>query len=106
MTKFYWLRDERNNPVAVIASDEEDGVGGKIVRFSLAIFNPKDDFDKARGRAVAEGRLNKKKAYMALASNAEVKYRLLGHIAGDVELPTRVRRAAAGWLEKHPQKAA
>jgi hypothetical protein len=102
--KFYWLRDERNNPVAVVASEDNKEAG--VVNFSLAIFNPKDDFDKVRGRAIAEGRLQKGKRYATLLVDAEIKHNLMRALEQDEALPMRIRRAAGWWLKKHPHKAA
>ncbi len=51
--RYFWLRDEKNRPVACIASEKD----GMTVRLALAIHNPKDKFDKKMGRAVALARL-------------------------------------------------
>jgi hypothetical protein len=50
--RYYWLRDEKKNPVACIASRKQNG----IVEFTVAAHNPIDKFNKRLGREIAVGR--------------------------------------------------
>lgn len=53
--KFFYIRNEKQFPVACIAHTEENG----IVLFTWAIWNKKDKFDKKRFQEVAGGRLQR-----------------------------------------------
>lgn len=99
--RVFWIRDASRRPVACVAttlsSTEAD-----TVRFAIAIPNPRDKFDRARGRAIAEGRLSKPHSrHLAwFVSPREAKRSVMEKIADDTTLPIRVRDAARLWLER------
>ena len=51
---FRHLRDEKNHPYATVASRFVDG----ILFYGVAVCNDVDNFDRSKGREVAEYRLN------------------------------------------------
>jgi hypothetical protein len=102
--RWFWLRDEHRFPVACIASGLLDcncpdypGLISKScpshgfeasparVQFALSIVNPKDHFDRRRGREIALARLAKGKAH-GEAPLAGAKRAILSALAADVKL--------------------
>lgn len=57
--RVFYLRDRNQFPVACVASEKVTKGEETVVNFSLSALNPKDvkDFEKKRGRDIAEGRL-------------------------------------------------
>jgi hypothetical protein len=105
--KFFYLRDKSGFPVAGVASILTNT---NQVQFSLSVFNPKDSFDRARARAVAEGRLRKGKLTGELPLAPRVKTHIIEmiltsrHICGDKKIHPRVREAARLWLESRVEE--
>ena len=98
-TRIFWLRDQAKRPVACIASrrDEE----GKFL-FALAACSPKDIFDKARGRNIALGRLEKSNGHTySINPKDNPKRSLMETLASTFGFPTDVQKAAKHWLRTH-----
>ena len=99
--RFNWLRDAGNNPVAVIASGlliDEKIMKPLSIHYALAIYNPKDKFNKALAKSIAEGRLK----YHQNATDGlvgvidpdvpNIKLAILNKIASDARKPkTKLR---------------
>lgn len=98
MLKIYWLRNEQRHPVACIASEIE----GERLAYGIATFNPKDKFDKERGRHIAMARMEVRPYYTPLGVNAA--YRIMTHIAASSIMPLRTQVAARLWLDTHIQR--
>lgn len=95
--RVFYIRDASKFPVACVATrviDERPGVKTPEIEFALAIHNPKDTFDKVRGREIAVGRLEKHKIQGYVGKEAGASKRILELIARDEKLPQRVREAA------------
>ena len=99
--RHFWLRDERRNPVACVAIKLVDSG----INYALAIPNPLDRFDKARGREIAVARVEKGRVGF-IYNPSRLKRSVMLAIAGEKALPSRVRRAARGWLERDDLLAA
>lgn len=95
--RVFYIRDVSKFPVACVATrviDERPGVRTPEIEFSLAIHNPKDTFDKVRGREIAIGRLMKHKIQGYVGKEQGASKKILELIAADEHLPWRVREAA------------
>jgi hypothetical protein len=99
----------RGNPIACIAYErhtDPDMEGMDYILFALSIGNPKDRFEKARGREIAAARLNKSTTVQEGfvlgedAPSTEVVRVILEYIADSLKLPRRVREAAQDWLDR------
>jgi len=95
--RFYFIRDEKSFPVACIAStiDTTDRVC-----YALSIYNPKDEFDRARARDIAANRLRKGKFFGTTPNVRGIKERVMMSIRDNSGIPERVREAARLWLSK------
>jgi len=95
--KWFWLRDEHNNPVACVATK----LGTEGIAFAVAIPNPKDRFDRTRGREIAVGRLEHGKPKMCtLETGVHPKQQVYALIAKDTNLSQRIRKAAQFRLQE------
>lgn len=106
---FVDCREVRGNPIACIAYErhsDPDMEGMDYILFALSIGNPKDRFEKARGREIAAARLNKSTTVQEGfvigedAPSTEVVRVILEYIADSLKLPRRVREAAQDWLDR------
>jgi hypothetical protein len=98
--RHFWLRDHVGFPMACIASTLQPD---SSIAFAIAITNPKDTFNRQRGREIAEGRLTKGTSRtLPLPSDKPAKHYILSDVAADTGLPGKVRAAAFHWLTKHP----
>lgn len=95
-TRVFYLRDANKFPVACVASRVVDSENLKtpIIRYAISIHNPKDTFDRKRGREIAIGRLLKGKHIGWVHKQPGVKIEVLNEIARDPNIPQRVRDAA------------
>lgn len=55
MSRFKYIRDENNNPVACLAIETQ----GDMMMIGVSVCHDNDDFHKNLGRRIAEGRLKK-----------------------------------------------
>lgn len=85
----FWLRDEKNNPVACVAS--EVGWLTKNLRFAVATHNPADQFSWSAGRELALERLRGSTDW--LTGSHRPKQRLLMRLVKG-RYSNRVRSAA------------
>jgi hypothetical protein len=113
-TRIFYLRDETGFPIATVATDllmTLEGVAVGVV-YGIAIWNPKDKFNKALSREIAIGRMdlngkilnvreNFKSAVMA--DIADRKALNEGHDEA-ILMPNKVRRAAERWLIRNMNK--
>lgn len=99
----------RGNPIACIAYErhtDPDMEGMDYILFALSIGNPKDRFEKSRGREIAAARLDKSATMREGfvigedAPSTEVVRVILEYIADSTGLPRRVREAAQDWLDR------
>ena len=122
-TRIFYLRDGKGFPIATVATDlltksEFDGREASTplgVIYGIAVWNPKDKFDKALSRQIALGRMNLNGKIIYVREN--FKRAVMEHIAerqmldivstfkGDlvVFMPNKVRQAAQRWLDEKEQ---
>lgn len=114
--RIFYLRDSKRFPVACIASKLE----GNKLKYALSTHNPRDPYDKAMARNIAETRLalgrvviernTRKPSFPPLQCvggsillgdepTKEIKAKLLQEIATSSKLPQRATDAAKLWLE-------
>jgi hypothetical protein len=121
--RHFWLRDKKNNRVAVVATQPIDPVNHpNTVNFAVATHNPKDKFNPKTALNVVLGRLKFSSAGNVINTElGSVKAQILKHLATDIvvnavgykdgvydtkgmpQYPERTRRAARLWLKNHPQ---
>jgi hypothetical protein len=106
--RWFYLRDENNHPVGCVASKiEKDNTGTELVKVSISIQNPKDNWNKELGRHIALERLGKEHIFYAhyAMTSVPIKEGIMNAIAGDKKLPSRFREAAILWLKDAPRRA-
>jgi len=116
-TRVFYIRDASKFPVACVATtviDETPGSSDLEIAYAVAIFNPKDSFDKVRGRQIAVGRLEKPRGYNPehpfggvqgyVRKERGAAKEILLQIAKNQRVPQRVREAAkyhaSQWREE------
>lgn len=110
--RWFYLRDDKDFPVACVASELDEYPNGEKINFALAIHNPLDNYDRLRARNTALERLSKKRPVsrenmsdMEFAQAKAVhevktiarfgaKEGVLKYLSADGNLPQRVRDAA------------
>lgn len=105
--KYFWLRDSRRNPVAVVAYYIH--YTGWMIH-SVATRNPKDNFSKITARQVAADRLNllergtkPLKAHADTLTPYDQRIEIRKAIIADRAIPQRARVCAALWFTTYPQ---
>ena len=117
--RIFYLRDGKGFPIATVATDllMKSDLGGHEtstplgVIYGIAVWNPKDKFDKALSRQIALGRMNLNGTIIYVREN--FKRAVMEHIAerfvldeawGLVRImPNKVRQAAQRWLDEKEQ---
>ena len=105
--RYNWLRDEKNNPVACIATKQHPEFSGMLL-FALAIYNKKDKFSKQFAKELLVKRLDyhsHAKYRGTVSKQGNIKLFMLQAIAGNASgfgspdcgspIPKPVRQAAA-----------
>lgn len=77
-TKFMFLRDKNRNPVACIATNFDKETNKFTYQYSVV--HSDDQFDKERGRQIAEGRLRSNPILLVDSEDADKQW--LGHVGG------------------------
>lgn len=105
-TKTFWLRDERNNPVALVGTQVFDQSQPNTLAFAVVTYNPLDRFD----RRFAHKKLKERLSVSSRTVNRQVgnvKAQILrqilyaDYVAGKYVFPRRTRDAAHLWLKSH-----
>lgn len=117
--KYYYIRDNNNNPIACVATVEiVSGPREGQVRFALSVKNPMDNFKRSQARGIAETRVltlpdipriqADEKNYSSysindfggyLPSEGFTKRGLLQTIIKNSKIPSRARRAAKQTID-------
>ena len=71
-TKFMFLRDAKRNPVACIATNFDKETNKFTYQYSVV--HSDDQFDKERGRQIAEGRLRSNPILLVDSEDADQQY--------------------------------
>lgn len=74
-TKFMFLRDKNRNPVACIATNYDKETNRFTYQYSVV--HSDDQFDKERGRQIAEGRLRSHPITLVVSEDADKQW--FGH---------------------------
>lgn len=105
--RFFYLRDENNNPIGCLASQLNEAKD--TISFAVSVCNPLDQFKKQQAKEIAAGRL-------VLGSNDWILYNdstkgktkqcIMGVLADkEYDYPQkysqRVKEAAKRWLDNH-----
>lgn len=97
--RFMFLRNESKQPVGCLAITVNEVTNQ--VSFGMSVLNPKDEFDRAMAREIAEGRLKKSPhmvAATAVKSMHDVSFAVMKELKND-KYPSTARKAAEGWLK-------
>lgn len=100
--RFFYLRDENNNPIGCLASQLDKAED--TVSFAVSVCNPLDQFKKQQAKELAAGRLATGKGWTFLSKGKEgkVKQYIMEKIADrENPYPQRVRESAQRWLDNH-----
>ena len=99
--RFMFLRDRQGQPVGCIAMSVDEV--HHVISYGLSVLNPKDDFNRALARKIAEGRLNISPRGVVIPSGVDLNMHVISSLVmEDVSLPgtpMRARKAALRWLE-------
>lgn len=103
--RFFYLRDNRQQPVACVAVAFDKDL--KQAAYGISVLNPKDRFDRNVARDIAVGRLirNPNKVNLFCPSKDITCHLITEKIMQDLlmwdssELPARARKAASQWLK-------
>jgi hypothetical protein len=118
MSKFMYLRDSYDEARAIKNGEELSyrkgqpigcvafSADGDTLAYQFSVLNPSDKFDRARGRAIAGGRLEKTPIRVELPGAGTMSYQALltavmSCVAATPEACTRAVKAAKGWLAQN-----
>ena len=107
MIRYFYLRNEKNQPIGCVAS-KLDREGEKLL-YHFSILHKKDQFNRTRAREIADGRLEKEPLQISFAElgtvNAHSIHKaIMTSISANVSLSengktsSRARMAASRWL--------
>lgn len=100
--RVFFLRDAKKFPVACVAS--RLNATKALVEFTISVRNPLDEFNRQRGRKIAEDRLTLNKGLHWVGFRPkQAKKDVLTLIASMTTLPVRVREAAKYQLTQLPK---
>lgn len=88
-TKFMFIRNAKGHPVGCMAYR----IGNSTMEFEVSTHNPADPFDKALGRFVAEGRLNKHPKRIVVTPVNDLLREAMVYLMADPVVPERLKRA-------------
>lgn len=95
-----FLRSSRQEqPVGCVAFS----TAGNILSYQLSVLNPADQFDRARGRNIALGRLEKNPIQVEMSGADEMSYQdlivaVMSYVAATPGACTRAVKVAKSWL--------
>jgi hypothetical protein len=100
--KFFYLRDENNNPVACVASYRIPS--GDEIFYGVSTHNPIDRFSRQEARVHAVMHSDQNHPYSGRAAlRPGVKQDIVTQIANNDKMPKRTRAAAKLWLDNRPR---
>lgn len=99
--RFFYLRDENNNPIGCLASQLNEAKD--TISFAVSVCNPLDQFKKQQAKEIAAGRLalgQGTNVPLNVTKKGTVKRLVMTLIAVDNPVQ-RAREAAQRWLDNY-----